>query len=416
MNIVHLTYWGPDAKTGGAISARRLHFAMRKANINSNVISAGHGDKHLHYEKLQNGRMTKFLESIFKEKILEPIGLKGLYGPLPSRLKRHRSFIDSDIINIHRLFDFFSYLSLPWITREKPTIFTLCDMWGLTGHCYYSLDCEKWIHGCGRCPYLNISPQIRKDNTRLEWILKKWAYQRSKITIVTKSNWATDIAKQSFLNIFPIYKIPNGIDTTIFKALDKKTCKSLIGIPKHKKAILFMAQNLNNFIKGGDHLLNILKSLPKSLRSELVIILLGEGMIKIPEELNIQTLKFGYVVNDYLKTLLYSAADVYLHPARAEVFGNTILESLACGTPVVAFKVGGIPDLVQNGLTGYTAEYEDIETFSEYLVRLMDDDSMRIKMGEISRSVVRKEYNLELWVERYLSLYKNTLEDTGKTN
>ena len=81
MNIVHLTYWGPDAKTGGAISARRLHFAMRKANINSNVISAGHGDKHLHYEKLQNGRMTKFLESIFKEKILEPIGLKGLYGP-----------------------------------------------------------------------------------------------------------------------------------------------------------------------------------------------------------------------------------------------------------------------------------------------------------------------------------------------
>ncbi len=185
-------------------------------------------------------------------------------------------------------------------------------MWALTGHCGYSYDCERWKFGCGKCPYPDVHPPIRRDGTRIEWWLKNRVYSRSNLTLVSPSTWLKKLAKESMINRFPIKQIPNGVDTDIYRPLDSEQCRSLLGIPGGKHVLMFAAVNLKDHRKGGDLLINALQSLPQSLKAETVLIVLGQSGGTIAETVGIQTLDLGYVSSDRLKTIAYSAADLFI--------------------------------------------------------------------------------------------------------
>jgi len=318
--------------------------------------------------------------------------------------------LEADIINFHGFRIHFNYLALPALTKNKPGVFTLQDIWPFTGHCAVSYDCDRWKIGCGKCPYPDAPPPVRRDNTRLEWKLKDWAYSRSNLAIVTLCNQVTEQAKQSMLNRFPIYQIPSGIDTEVYEPLDPEQCRSLLGIPPGKKVLMFAALNLRHHWKGGDLLLKALQGLPESLKGETVLLLLGNRGGAIAESVGIQTIDLGYVMNDRLKAIAYSAADLFVSPTRAEAFGLVILESIACGTPAVAFGVGGVLDLVRPGITGYLAEPENAQDLRNGIVQLLEDEPLRNTMGQQGREIVLKEYTLELCVQRYVELYRQLLQ------
>jgi glycosyltransferase involved in cell wall biosynthesis len=172
---------------------------------------------------------------------------------------------------------------------------------------------------------------------------------------------------------------------------------------------VFTSDYLNNHMKGVDVLVKALQRLPRSLKAECVLLLLGHHGEELANAVDIPVSYLGYVKSDHLKAIAYSAGDLFLFPSRAETFGLVALESMACGTPVVAFSIGGVLDHIRPGITGYLAIPENAEDFSNGIVQLLEDDSLWRCMSTQCRLVVSQEYNKDLYVQRYIELYENLL-------
>ena len=325
-------------------------------------------------------------------------------------ITHHTLYQNADVLNLNNLhtgyFGYFNYLALASFTKNKPAIFTLHDMWSFTGHCAYSYECDRWKTGCGKCPHLDVYPQIKLDNTRLEWQMKNWIYHRSNLTIVAPSNWLTKLASCSILNRFSIHCIPYGIDTEVYQPLEREQCRSVLNIAKNKKVLMFGADNLTDSRKGGDLLLKALISLQPSLKAQTLLLTLGNGGEAIAEKVGIQTLNLGYVTSDRLKSIAYSAADLFIFPTRADNLPLMLQESLSCGLPVISFDIGGVPDLVRPGVTGYLAVAEDIKDFSHGIIQLLEDKNLRDRMSKQCRDIALQEYSLALQAQRYIDLYR----------
>ena len=410
MKVVHIHRLGCSGGAGGAISMRRLHFSLRKAGIDSKILCVRETPESSHIKASKPSKIENIL-NYRTQKFTSRLGLEDVLNVNFRRIKREQIYQEADIINFHRIPDVFSYLAVPSLTKNKPAVFTLHEMWSFTGHCRYSLDCQRWKIGCGKCPYLHLPPAIQRDGTRFQWKLKAWAYNRSNLTIVAPSNWMFDLAKQSMLNRFPINHIAHGIDTDVYRPLDPGEARSVLNIPSDKKILMFAAQRFDRvrLLKGTDLLLKVLQILPKSLKAETVLLLLGEKGEDLADAVGMKTVNLGYVSDDHTKAMAYSVADLFLFPTRAETFGLVALESIACGTPVVSFRVGGVPDLVRPGITGYLAGPEDVTDFRDGVVQLLNDEPLRHYMGEQCRTVTLEEYPHELTTQRYIDVYQRLL-------
>ena len=310
---------GDYGRGGGSIAMYRLHRGLRAAGVDSKILCK--------YKKLESSESVTIPHSFLSAR-LEPrlgqltslFGLNDIHCLSTFKIQGLRAYREADLLDFHGIHSgFFNYLALPSLTAHKPAVFTLHDMWPLTGHCMYSYDCERWKIGCGQCPYPDSYPPVRRDNTRLEWKLKRWVYKRSHITITTPSAWLAALAKHSMLGDLPIHHIPMGVDTDVYQPLDRGHCRSLLGIPVDKRVLLFAAMRMNvssfeGFRKGGDLLIKALQGLPEALKAETVLLLFGEGGEAIAEAAGIQAINLGYVSSDRLKAIAYCAADLFVLP------------------------------------------------------------------------------------------------------
>jgi glycosyltransferase involved in cell wall biosynthesis len=408
MKILHLWYSDYLGGGGGSISMNRLHRALRRAGVDSKIMCERKTTASEHVTLIP----ARYKIERFIRFFTSRLGLNDVHSISSFRIKRHKAYMEADILHFHGLLGgFINYLALPYLTNGKPTIFTLKSMWCLTGHCAYSYDCDRWKIGCGKCPYPDVPPPIQRDATRLEWKLKNWAYSKSKITVVTTSTWLTELAEESMLSRFPIHRIPHGVDTEIYRPLDPQKCKSLLGIPIDKKVLMFMSINTADYRKGGDLLIKALKDLPESLKSETVLLILGSKGDFILEGSDMQVVDLGFVSSDHLKAIAYSAADLFIFPTRMDAFGLVSIESQSCGTPVISFRNSGVPDHVRPGISGYLAENENVNDLRHGIIKLLENESLRIEMSEQCRSIILKEYGLQLQAERHIELYRQLLEN-----
>ena len=406
MNVLHINQ--SDIGGGAAIAGYRLHQGLLAQSINSKLLV---GDVKTQSDRVDRATPISFTPT---EKVLWRItprlGLNYIHRISSFAIPKHDWYQAADILNFHNLHTgYFNYLALPKLTATKPAIFTLHDMWSFTGHCAYSYDCNKWQTGCGRCPYLNTYPAIRRDATRSEWRLKDWVYSRSDLAIVTLSHWLTEQAKASMLNRFPIHHIPNGIDTEAYCPLDSELCRRALGLSLNKHVLLFSAASLIDPRKGGDLLREALTQLPTALKAETIVLTFGSGGEAIADTIGIETLSLGYISSDRLKAVAYSAADLFLFPTRADNLPLVLQESMACGTPMVSFRIGGVPDLVRPGITGYLAQPENAQDLAVGIEKLLSDRALREQMSQNCREIALREYPLNLQAERYISLYKEAL-------
>ena len=404
MKVLHINQ--SDISGGAAIAGYRLHQGLLEQGIDSKMLVGT--------MKTDSDRIASFpRKSRFENQLNRFTKYSGLnYINLFSsfNIPKHNFYQDADILNFHNLHTgYFNYLAISALTKTKPAIFTLHDMWSFTGHCAYSYDCDRWKIGCGKCPYPETYPAIYRDSTSLEWKLKNWVYSKSNLTIITLSNWLTEQSKTSMLNRFPIYHIPNGIDTNSYQPLDRLLCKAVLAIPRNKRVLLFGADSLKDQRKGGDLLLKTLQQLPRFLKSETVLLTFGNGGETITSELGMQTINLGYINSDRLKSIAYSAADLFIFPTRADNLPLVLQESMACGTPMVSFDIGGVPDLVRHMVTGYLAKSEDAKGFCKGIVMLLEDDQLRQTMSVNCRAIALAEYSLKLQAKRYTELYKKIL-------
>jgi glycosyltransferase involved in cell wall biosynthesis len=404
MQILHINQ--SDLSGGAAIAGYRLHQGLLAQGINSRLLV---GQKITNLEEVSQVKRYHRIENrLFR--LTNEIGLNYLNLISSLEITKHPFYQEADILNFHNLHTgYFNYLIIPQLTKNKPAVYTLHDMWSFTGHCAYSYDCHKWQNGCGKCPYPDTYPSIKRDNTALEWKLKKWVYDHSNLTIVVDSSWLAEKAQESMLNQFPIHHIPYGLDINIYEPLEHQSCRNLLGIATDKKVLMFGAVNINDVRKGGDLLIKSLQRLPESLKRETVLLIVGQAGETLAKMTDFPIINFGYVSSDRLKTILYSASDLFLLPSRAEAFGIVAQEAAACGTPTVAFNVGGIPDIVRPKITGYLAEPENSDDFCQGIIQLLEDKKLRETMGQNCREIAIKEYSLELQAKRYIELYQEIL-------
>ncbi len=391
---------------GGAISTSRLHHGLLKAGIDSRILCS----------QPTQPTSVAIPRAPLAERLLSRVtlrlGLSDVHCVGAFRITRLPAFQEADVVNFHGIQgQFMSYLALPALTADKAAVFTVRDMWPLTGHCAVNYDCERWRTGCGRCPYPTAPPALPggRDGTRLEWLLKRWAYNRARMTVVALSTRMAAQVRQSMLGHFPVYHIPNGVDTTAYQPLDRAQCRRALELTAGKKVLLFAAGHLDRENKGGEVLLQALYGLPSALQKDLVVLLMGAGGEALASATHLDVRPLDYVGGTRLKSVLYTAADLFVLPTFGEGLPNVLLESMACGTPMVSFDVGGVPDLVRPGVTGYLAAPGDVEDLRRGILQLIEDDASRSAMGQRCRTIAVTEYDTSYEVQRYIALYHRVL-------
>jgi glycosyltransferase involved in cell wall biosynthesis len=203
----------------------------------------------------------------------------------------------------------------------------------------------------------------------------------------------------------PVTVIPNGLDTDSFFPRDTQGVGTALGVPPDHRIVLFLASD-TRARKGFDLLDDALISLDAERTT-----LLSVGGEKPQVSSPLPHVHAGYVESDLLLSVLYSVADVFVIPSRQDNLPNTVLESMACGTPVVGFEIGGIPDMVRPGQTGWLTEAENIRALRQSIEQALADDENRERMGARCRDVVEAEYTLEVQARAYRRLYRDLLQE-----
>lgn len=320
-----------------------------------------------------------------------------------------------NILHCHNLHgEYFDLRILPQLSQQLPTVLTLHDAWLLSGHCAHSFNCDRWKTGCGKCPDLTLPPAIKRDATAYNWQIKQQIYAASKLYIATPSHWLMDKVEQSILQpaIIDNKVIPNGIDLAIFHPNDKSAVRSKLNIPIDAKVILFTANTIfNNPWKDYQTMQAAIKIVAERLKQEQILfIALGETAPKT--EIGSAKIRFvPYQKQPETVASYYQAADVYIHAAKVDTFPNTVLEALACGTPVVATAVAGIPEQIEEGVTGFLVPSGDVKSLANYIEEILIDRTLQQQMSDRAATVAKQKYGLERMVEEYLSWYRAILEN-----
>lgn len=391
-----------DIAGGAGIAGYRLHQALLAQGIESNLLVGRKLSSDPNVELLgRKGIVDRSL--VFAG---QAIGLNYVLGRSGRRLARHPSVTQADVLNLHNLHTgYINYLFLRPLIRSKPTVLTLHDMWAFTGHCAYSFDCERWRQGCGQCPDKAAYPAVFIDNTRLEHRLKRHVFGEGNLSVVTPSRWLAALARDSLLGKHPVECIPNGVDLAVFRPLDKAQCRAILGLPESVMVLCFAAEYLNDTRKGGALLIEALRRLSKEAKSSLCLLTFGHSMQEL-QGLGIHTVEMGYLGSDRLKAVVYSAADAFVLPSMADNLPLVLQEAMACGTPLVGFDAGGIPELVRDGVTGRLAAKGDVDSLAAAISQTMEDATTRRAMGAQCVAVARQEFDIALQVERYTGLYR----------
>ncbi|HEB61762.1 MAG TPA: glycosyltransferase [Bacteroidetes bacterium] len=304
-----------------------------------------------------------------------------------------------DIINLHWIQTMLSNEAISYICGlGKPVIWTLHDMNPFTGGCHYSNGCCKYETDCADCPQM-----IGGFSDYPERILRvKERYWDNNIVIVSPSQWLADCARRS--KVFRnnrIKVIKNGVDTGIFRPTGKHQARSFLGLPTDKKILLFTCQSHGERRKGFKELLEIIKNLFADGRNEYHVIMFGRASDELGE-LPLPYTGLGHIDEEWKLALGYSSADVTLLPTLEDNLPNVILESVSCGTPVVAFDSGGVRDAVVNNVTGYLIDKGNCALFAEKIKMIVTQD-----YSDACRSYALQHFDLSVQARKYCELIDN---------
>lgn len=319
---------------------------------------------------------------------------------------------ESDIINLHWVAGLLDYESAGRLFAGKKVVWTLHDMNPFTGGCHYAEDCIKYqdVEGCREiCPQLG---QGGYDLAQQVSQIKKSFSQALDLNVVTPSRWLGSCARSS--TVFEgknVEVIPYGLSLDNFQPIPKDEARKKLNLPDDKKVVLFGCEVIQNRRKGFDLMLEAIKKLPEYIDAsqEIVLAVFGAGNISV--DIPYEVVNLGSIKGEDNLAAVYSAADVFVISTREDNLPNTVLESMACGTPVVGFKIGGIPDMVEEGVTGSLATPFNCAELAECIARVLVEDTDKISAS--CRARVEGLYALPQQASRYIEFF-NELVSGGR--
>lgn len=320
--------------------------------------------------------------------------------------------LQPDIINIHNLHWATSAGWSPKIVERcaqyAPTVWTLHDMWSFTGRCAYSYDCRRFLSGCGpSCPTPMEYPALQPNRIAGAWRARRNVLSACpELAAVTPSYWLAREASAGLWAAHQIFTIPYGLPTEVYRPVDPVLARAALDVPADRPVMMVAAQSLSERRKGGGFLA---QALSQVAHRPLTLLTLGHNQISIDAP-NIRVHPLGYIDHERTKVLAYNAADLFVHPAPVDNLPNVVMEALACGTPVVGFPVGGVPDMVRPGQTGWLASEVSSNALAVAIRNALEELDHGVDLRASARAVAESEYDDRLQAERYTALFATLVD------
>jgi glycosyltransferase involved in cell wall biosynthesis len=310
------------------------------------------------------------------------------------------------VVHLHTVADWFDVPRwLETLPRRIGVVISLHDMWHVTGGCFLYRGCDRYanqIHRCDPCPILKWP--ANRFLAKAAHSRKLQTYRHCGARMVANSQWLAGIAGRS-----PIAKacggvgvVPPGIDTTVFKPQDKNLCRKQLELPADAFVIVTGGASLTDANKNVPWLLAQLSHLP-DLRG-LVVVAFGEGTVSVPDGLNVRFT--GGIRERADLARLFAAADVFVSASLMETYGLTLVEAMACGTPVVAFRVGGIPEAAPDGQGAILCGSQDAVALTEAIIKLRNLAQLRETLGKAGRDMVHVRNRLSSFSGLFTEIYR----------
>lgn len=327
-----------------------------------------------------------------------------------------------DILHCHNLHGgwlarggYFDLRALPELCRNIPTIMTLHDTWMLSGHCAYTLGCDRWKTGCGRCPDLSIYPAIARDGTAENWHRKRAIYAASRLYVATPSRWLLRQVEQSILApaIVQGRVIPNGVDLSHFRPGSQQAARAARNLPQDVAILLFVAHKArSNVFKDYRTVERCAITTAAGYRRRRVLLLvLGEqGEPVVFENGEVRFIDFQRDADTMAQ--YYQAADVYVHAAKSDTFPTAVLEALACGLPVVATAVDGISEQIEENRSGFLVQAGDADAMASRVIHLLSNEPLQTSMGTAAAEIASRSFGIQRQAQTYLDWYEQILSSS----
>ncbi len=400
---------------GAAIAANRLMKALKKNGVKVKMLVRDKQTDHLTVFSVGHNwtqpikfvweRLCIFMANNFNRKNLFQVDIANT----GTDITQHTEFQRADVIHLHWVNQ--GFLSLANINKilhtGKPVVITLHDQWYFTGICHYSGNCQKYQELCHHCEL--IKGNLLGDLAKQVFLKKEKIYSDAQLTFVGCSQWMANLAKTSKLTQgHRVVSIPNAIDTDLFCPQDKKQARLAFKLPTDKRLLLFGCQRITDERKGFHYLveaLQLLKQQQPNLAKGTEIVVVGGEADSIRHKVPFNIFPIRYVSDPQKMVQLYNAVDLYVTPSLQDNLPNTIMESMACGTPCVGFNVGGIPEMIDHKENGYVATYKDAQDFANGILWILAADQG--VLSRQARNKVMTTYSEDAVAFKYKDVYNS---------
>ncbi|WP_297904732.1 glycosyltransferase family 4 protein [uncultured Parabacteroides sp.] len=417
MNILILNT--SELTGGAAVAASRLVKALDKSGVEVSMLVRDRKTDHVRVFSVNNSwisRKLNFLRFVWERLIIficNFFSKENLFqvsiADTGTNLLTHPLVRKADVIHLHWVNQGFLSLSdiKKLVDTGKPIVWTMHDLWPATAICHYPGGCEKYISSCRRCPMLRQNPFF---DLAASVFKKKGKVGLSKVTFVGCSRWIMEEAKKGhWLRTARFTSIPNPIDVAAFKPIDKQVARKRLGLPEDKSLLLFAAAKLSDTRKGAIFLIEACRMLKEKYQDRMEIVLMGNSSEELISQFPFKVNTLGYISDTDTMVSAYASADMFIIPSLEDNLPNTIMESMACGTPCAGFETGGIPEMIDHLRNGYVAKYKDARDLAVGIEWILDNN---VTLGLSSACVdkVRESYAEEVVAKRYISLYKQVCD------
>lgn len=421
MKVLHINK--SDAGGGAAIAAQRIHRALRANGTDSMFLTLTKQSSDTHTFPVGEGAIHK-LKSDFHfiaERLLflkdeKDPSLRYAFSPASTGfdISNHPLVKEADILHLHWINQgFLSLKSMEKLFKlGKPIVWTLHDMWAFTGGCHYSGSCIEYMEHCGYCPFLR-KPD-KHDLSNQIFLRKKDIYSNSNMNMVACSKWLRTLSSESSLfRGKDVKTIPNPINTDQFTKLDQLQCRRELGLPEDKKLVLFGAANLLDARKGFRYLieaLSIVRENFPALSQRIELVVFGKLGENISKQLPFKIHNMNFITDHDRLVKIYNATDLFLLPSLQDNLPNTVMESMACHTPVVGFRIGGVPEMVIHEKTGFLAEAKNSLSLATGLYQTLFFNDP-VVMGNNARNRAMELYSEKVVAPQYKEVYEKALRN-----
>jgi len=398
MKIVHLSTH--DVRGGAATAAWRLHRALREAGEDSRMVVRTRHEADLHVAATDDGSLAAWHEQIITPWLRRhgPVDMPWFtVGAADTAIETHPWIVEADVLHLHWVAEWLSAAAVRRLAAlGKPMLWTFHDLWPVTGGAHFAGSNAPASDGWQRGVHL---PEPLRAISEREWCRKRAAWADLPVTGVSPSAWLARVVQGSAVGAgWNVQTVPNGIDTAFFTPGDRAVARAKWGIPAHAVVLLFGCAALSDPRKGFEPLRQALQSVTKEGAQ---LLLFGSDLVDI----DFPNLHVGSIREAGDMASLYQAADAFLCPALEDNLPTTVIESLACGTPVLGFATGGVPDLVSDGADGVLVPCGDVAALARCLQRFVSDGAWRQLLGDHARGADKSRFTLQTQASRMRQLY-----------